>query len=387
MISTKKPNILIFVDWFSPAYLAGGPVQSIVSLVDHLSNDLEFKIVTGNTDLDNIPFRGITPNTWMIYKKNVHIIYLERQKISRDQLVILLNETVFDLVYINSYLSKYFSIIPLALLNKMRPETPVLLAPRGMLGAGALSIKPLKKKLFILFSKLRGFHDHVIWHATSAQEKQEILNVYPNAKRIEVLANIPKTIQAAARRIKKPGELNVCFISRISTKKNLYFALECLKACRNSLINFYVYGPIEDKEYWSTCEALIKDLPSTISVTYSGVVQPDEVGATLNKHQVFLLPTLNENFGHSIVESLQSGCPVIISDQTPWTDVEEFKAGFSIPLTKPTEFTRALEMFASFDQSEYDLRSKGAAEYIREKLKVQTTVDQYKKLFNDNIKN
>jgi glycosyltransferase involved in cell wall biosynthesis len=34
-----------------------------------------------------------------------------------------------------------------------------------------------------------------------------------------------------------------------------------------------------------------------------------------------VFPTLGENFGHVIAESLSASCPVICSDQTPWNDV------------------------------------------------------------------
>jgi glycosyltransferase involved in cell wall biosynthesis len=386
-MSTNKNTILIFVDWFSPAYLAGGPVQSVVSLVENLHNDFNFNIVTGNTDLDNIPFKNIKPNTWLEYRPNINVIYLDRSNISRDQLAHLLTETEFDLVYINSFLSKYFSIFPLHLLNKLHPTKPVLLAPRGMLGAGALSIKPLKKRLFNFFSKIRQLHNRVIWHATSEQEKKEILTVYKNAKKVEVVANIPKTINANASRLKKGNELAVCFISRISPKKNLLMALECLKKCTKSEISFNIYGPIEDKEYWVKCERAIEDLPRNVRTTYLGVLQPENIQGAYSKHHVFLLPTLNENFGHSIVESLQSGCPVIISDQTPWTDLQQKNAGYSIPLSSPMEFTRAIESFALLDQNEYDQKSRAAIIYIREKLQIQKTIDHYKKIFNDCIKN
>jgi hypothetical protein len=42
----------------------------------------------------------------------------------------------------------------------------------------------------------------------------------------------------------------------------------------------------------------------------------------LAEYDLFLFPTLGENYGHVISEALASGCPVVISDQTPWRNLE-----------------------------------------------------------------
>ncbi len=37
-----KPKVLIFIDWFTPGYKAGGPTTSNVNIVNHLSDDFDF---------------------------------------------------------------------------------------------------------------------------------------------------------------------------------------------------------------------------------------------------------------------------------------------------------------------------------------------------------
>jgi len=62
-----------------------------------------------------------------------------------------------------------------------------------------------------------------------------------------------------------------------------------------------------------------------------------------------LLPTTGENFGHTILESFQAGTPVIVSDQTPWRNLEQAGVGHDIPLDQPEEYIRALAHFAGMD--------------------------------------
>jgi len=113
--------------------------------------------------------------------------------------------------------------------------------------------------------------------------------------------------------------------------KNLQFALEVLLRVRTRVC-FNIYGPKEDCAYWKKCEKTISSLPSNISVTYNGEVRHDDVVRSIGGNDLFFLPTCGENFGHVIFEALDAGMPVLISDRTPWVDLEEAKVGWAIPL-------------------------------------------------------
>src|SRR5512133_515646 len=69
-------KILLFIDWFSPGYRAGGPTRSIVNLVAVLKENFDFWIITRNTDYcDPSPYPGIQSDTW-IEQDGYHIRYL-----------------------------------------------------------------------------------------------------------------------------------------------------------------------------------------------------------------------------------------------------------------------------------------------------------------------
>ena len=52
----------------------------------------------------------------------------------------------------------------------------------------------------------------------------------------------------------------------------------------------------------------------------------------LFEYHFFILPTLGENFGHVFIEALAAGCPLIISNRTPWLELEKKGIGWDIPL-------------------------------------------------------
>jgi glycosyltransferase involved in cell wall biosynthesis len=120
--------------------------------------------------------------------------------------------------------------------------------------------------------------------------------------------------------------VRLVFIGRISAIKNLKLALIALRGLSQP-VDFDIYGPVEDAAYWSGCRAVISQLPAATRVAYRGEVAPAEVRRTFADYDAFVFPTLGENFGHVIAESLSASCPVLCSDRTPWTAVLEAGGG------------------------------------------------------------
>lgn len=324
----------------------------------------------------------IESNKWIRSELNCEVYYAEADALNYESIKTIMDSCDFDLVYINSFFSKKFSIIPLQILNKYYKTKPVIFAPRGMLGEGALAIKKLKKRAFIWYAKISGLHNRVVWHATSAEEAQEIKRVINPKTAVVQISNLPKKIKLLSDKEKTQGQLRACFMSRISEKKNLLYALEVLSRVKDVHVTYTIYGPLEDKGYWEKCQLQIEQLPENIHVHYAGSVAPKDIEQAFVSQHIMFLPTLNENFGHSIVESLLCGCPVIISDQTPWNDLQKHGAGFALALSAPDKFVEAIRVYANMDEVEFSKASKEAIKYISTKIDLTLILDQYKKLFN-----
>jgi len=94
-----------------------------------------------------------------------------------------------------------------------------------------------------------------------------------------------------------------------------------------------------------------------------------------------LLPTETENFGHAIVEAMQSGVVPIISDQTPWRHLQEHGAGWDIDLSRPDLFRDAIHHLHAMNASAFHELSAGTIRYIQEKLKVDQLALEYSRTF------
>ena len=282
--------------------------------------------MTRDRDLgDSAAYPEIVANEWRAYPRT-NIFYTT--DFSMANLRRQIERVRPDVVYLNSF----FSLISVKalLLRKfgLTVKVPFVLAPRGELSPGALSLKPGRKATYSEFALRGGLYAGVYWHASSDLEAREIGAFLEShgQKRSTIFSasDIPPAGWSApaignARR-PKSGATRFVFVSRISPKKNLLFALEVLRAVSGE-VELNVYGPIDDATYWADCERASRALPANVSVHYRGAVAPADIATILREHDFFLLPTLGENFGYAILEALAQGCPALISNATPWNDL------------------------------------------------------------------
>lgn len=370
------------IDWFLPGNKAGGPVKSVYSLLNLLQPYYNFSVITTNKDLGEVkPYTTIRSDCWTTYS-GIPVYYFSKRKLKSPKLLEVINSVKPDVVYLNSFWSFYFSLLPLRFEKAGKLKCAMVLAPRGMLGKGALSIKPLKKKLFLSLLKFVNLHSKVIFHATTGDEVKEIRAFFKKAH-VRIASNLNTTpLLKHHDIIKEEGYLKLFYLSRIARVKNLHFALEVLRSLKTeAVIRYDIYGSNEDEIYWKECEAIIKKLPSNIKVSYKGELSFEQVQSTISHYHYLFLPTLNENFGHSIAETLKSACPVIISTATPWTKINKHHCGFAIDLSDKKRFETVILEAANQNNEEYRKISENCVKFMENNTNNQKDIDDYKNLF------
>jgi glycosyltransferase involved in cell wall biosynthesis len=350
-------------------------------LVQALCHKFDFRILTSDTDYGAAgPYAGIPANVW-VPQPGCQVWYCARDAQSYRHVRTLLAAEPWDVLYLNSIFSLRYTIFPLWIARATFPDRRVVLAPRGMLHAGALALKPTKKRIFLKALRWMGLHKQIWFHATDAQEVADIQRVFGTQVKILEASNLPQQLHAPEPLIdKRPGTLRMVYLSRISAKKGV---LELLQALRHQTadIELGIYGPDEEPGYWARCEAAIAVLPANVRVEKHPALPPPEVAARLGSYHVFVMPTRGENFGHAIFEALAAGRPVVISDQTPWTGLESASAGAAIPLAETQAWVDAIGRFAAMAQGEWEAYAKGAYAYARDYAQRSDAVAQSEALF------
>lgn len=398
----QKPVVLIFLGHYLPGYRAGGPIRSIANLVEALGDEYEFRVVTSDRDLgDGQPYPHVPLGQWMAVGK-AHVIYLRVRWDWVWRCRALLREVKPDLVYVNSFFSRAFSMAAIMAWRTLpRTHRPgLVLAPRGEFSKGAIGLKWMRKQTYLLLAKLFGCHSSIVWHASTAFEGNDIDREVGIQKKMAMAGPIPGVSGAliataldlpAPRdgrpvpfRAKPKGVLRIAFLSRIVPMKNLAFALEILKGLRGQ-VKFTVYGPAEDAAYWALCRKQIAEMPDNVTVEHVGAIAHEDVFDTLRSNDILLFPTLGENFGHVIVEALQAGCPVAISDRTPWRNLAAAGVGWDLPLDDIGAFQAVVQQCIEMENGEFHAFRKRATEYGARVTFDPLILEQNRNMLNEGI--
>ncbi|WP_299228506.1 glycosyltransferase family 4 protein [uncultured Psychroserpens sp.] len=359
----SKKKILITIDWFLPGTKSGGPVRSYANMIAHLASYYDFYIITRDTDYcSDQPYNSIESNAWNTLSNNTQVYYISKDQLTKKTLKAVISNISFDIAYINGIYSWYFSILPLFLLPKSKP---VIVAARGMLNPQAFSVKPFKKHVFLFIAKLIGVYKHVIFHATNQDEANHIKNRISVNASIRIAPNLPRISRDKnlTKRSKHEPTRFVC-IARISVEKGTLKMIRAFKQIKEKAV-LDVFGPIYDDSYWTLCKKELADLPSNISINYRGVLPSEEVPEVLTDYDFFVLLSEGENFGHAILEAFLSGCPVIISNKTPWKDLENKGVGYDIELSHIKKITTIFDQVIEMSQMEYQKQSLNAFNFSK----------------------
>ena len=381
----NKQSILILTSWFAPGYKAGGLIVNIKNMVNNLARHYTIYILTSNVDFNSSQAYDIATNKWIELKEGYNVKYLSPQEINRKKVYQTIQQLKPDYIYINGMYDFYFNIYPLWLKKTNQINSKIILGSNGMLAPSAIQYKSWKKKPFLFLVKITSFLKDIKLHATSHKEAQDIIQLFGGNISINTIpAFPPQPLFSTSTISKQTGVLDLLFLSRIHPIKNLSFVLNILREC-SSEITLNIAGPIEDDTYWETCKQVISTLPNQIKTNYLGEIPHPEVPSLIQKNHLLVLPTKGENYGYIIIEALSQGRPILISNQTPWRNLTQHKAGWDLSLNNPQAFIEAIKKMIAMDQEEYDEWAEGALQYARSQTNIRDLKEKYFLLFSEKV--
>jgi hypothetical protein len=318
---------------------------------------------------------------YYLKKNNVFIIDHNSSKkkiIKKNKLKIILVSNIITLIQnffkINTIIKKaesvefhsffdFFLVFPIIILSFFKKKK-IKIYLRGMVNDNVFVKKKIIKKIYLYLINL--FLRDAIIICTSKYELN-ISSKYFKSRSIVIQNNIVnnKYFNIPFKKfIKKKGKLKILFYSNISWKKNFLFVYKVLKEL-NFSVELNIYGKCIINE--NVFHQMLDELKNKHSVNYYGYDE-DKQHIFHNNHLLFL-PTLDENFGHVIVESFLHFRPCLLSNNTPWNDNELYNAGYSISLDKKYKFKRILKHFFLMDQHQFDKVCLASKKYVLDKLK------------------
>lgn len=217
---------------------------------------------------------------------------------------------------------------------------PYVIWPHGSLDPFDLQKKYLLKKAIgpWVIKKVLKKASYVC--CTTALEA-ELLESYGARPKIQVLPLAVEKIKEEGHRDHfrqtynfREDDTVLLFLSRINYKKGLDILLRALKLLQTRNPSYHPRIKLSiagsgSEEYTLYIRNLVNQLDLTSIVTFCGLINGKAKADAFAGSDCFVLPSMNENFGIAVVESLQAGLPVLISKNVYiWRSIIEKQGGW-----------------------------------------------------------
>lgn len=240
------------------------------------------------------------------------------------------------------FLSKYF--IRSSILNRIR----VWIAKRTLFKADSIRVVShrIKDSLEKLYPNLAN--------------KTEVLPIYTD------LSNFRNSEISENLKLKyKQFDFVILMASRLTHEKNIGLAFKVLKelVIKNPKTGLVIIGDGPEKEY-------LKNLALHYQVDRNVVFEPwqNDLVSYYKSADVFLLTSLYEGYGLTLMEAVVSGCLVVTSDVGIAKEIiKDSENGFVCDITKPETFVEKLLLLVQ-NKELYNEMKQNAGEIAQKKL-------------------
>jgi len=341
-------RILHVVPSYKPAYIYGGPIESVSKLCEGLVLNGN-KVDVFTTTANGVSELSMKPGTVDVVD-GVTVTYFRR--VTKDPthispalwLQLFLRVKNYDIVHIHSWWN--ILVIIAACICHLR-GIKVVISPRGMLSEYILKSGNTKFKLMI-HRTIGKFALSKCWfHATADSESKECQGIIKGWEGF----TLPNIITLSDNLIKKKQNdaFNLIFLSRIHPKKGLELLFEAI-----SVLNYEVKLKIAgsgDQDYIDSLKIFAKNLGIFEKIEWVGWLNREEKFEALMNADLFVLVSMNENFANVVIEALHMGTPVLLSEDVALSSfVKHHDLGWICSLTKENVTSGLNEVYNDQDK-------------------------------------
>lgn len=337
-------KLLVVVPWYEPAWGAGGTATAVSSLNRELIKlGVEITVLTTNDagggkflDLDmnkEYDFGGVK-----VYYYPCNFFIKSKKAFYSSQLVKKIRKEVpkHDLIHIHgtrhafSFITAYYA--------KMHNKKYIITPHASLMQWWMDEIgSPFIKKLYMKLIESYAIRNCSSLHFLTSEERVQSKKYTYGAKSfivsngIEVI-DYKRNLEIRNKLRKKYNveDKNVLlFLGRIHPQKNLHIVIEALAKLERSV--FFIVGPVGDKNYNNKILKIIKQKKLDDVVFFVPPVTKEEVKFWYWTADFFISPSIVEGVSMSIIESLASSLPVIVSRNVAnYREIEEDQCGLLV---------------------------------------------------------
>ncbi|MET0573973.1 MAG: glycosyltransferase [Pedobacter agri] len=370
-----KLKILHITASYKPAYIYGGPIQSVGKLCEGLAERKGQRAESGKLKAESSKLK-VESKKWKVESEKFNLEVFTTTANGRNELSLEAGKPVLvDGVPVNYFkrwtkdhshfspgllwrLSKvlrqaqhdklvihihaWWNLVSvLSCLVAKWHSVPVVLSPRGMLTKYSQYNRNSLAKRIIHHSIGKRLLRYCHIHTTSEQEKQDVLQLV-QPKSITMIPNLvrlegekskeqrvrnkydeEKWLDARNLNTKSRGAIHtltfkLLFLSRIEEKKGLELLFEAI-AKLDLAYELTIAGSGEE-DYIKSLKLKAESLMLGKRVKWIGQVSNLEKFSVMADHDLLVLPSYNENFANVVIECLNTGTPVLVSEYVGLAD-------------------------------------------------------------------
>ncbi len=273
-----------------------------------------------------------------------------------------------------------------------KKQIPLVISPRGMMSNWAWHHHAGRKQLARQFVHPGAFEAAAGWHATSEDEARDIrrlgftqaicvasngVNAPSKEERATALEHWQRLCPEITRR------RTALFYSRFHRKKRVLELIDLWLQHAPADWILLMVGLPDDYMAAQLKSYVMRASGGGRVQVFDGRGRPAPYAAA----SLFLLPSHSENFGQVIAEAMANRLPVVVTDATPWGEVNNNSGGWCVPWE---HYDRALAEALATSEVELAFRGQAAQAYALAGFSWESSAtklqDFYRELLTQNAK-
>lgn len=269
----------------------------------------------------------------------------------------------------------------------LKHNIPYVINPRGDTEIARINynkIKKIKKRIaWHLYGK--NIVDNAACIITTSEQECDSIRTLGSKAPVAIIPNgieldaFPKVVEH------RHGEKKILlFLSRINPIKGIEFLIDAWALLPDNIRNeweLHIAGNSDPKNYILSLKEKVQSLELHKSIKFIGSLTGE---AKMRKYQdsnLFILPTLNENFGNVVAEAMMCECPVITTKNAPWSCLVEDKCGWWIDLNVDN-LVKTLKESMSLSDEERHILGKRSRQCIINRYSAHSVAIKTYRLYN-----